>query len=203
MLSSVLGSLATATATTAFQGGYSGLIRTPTAEIAPAQKATIGYRYLAGTNKLVVNYGMDGNLELGLTGLSWLENEDSELALNAKLKLLAEDSRQPALAVGLIEEDLYLAVSQSLNYFGLRAHIGVGNGRFENIFGGITKTINPVSILTEDSWFQLPITTLIFEYDGADFNFGADFKMSSQLDLNLALNDFSELGAGVTFSNRF
>jgi len=195
-----------ALAATASMGGYSGLISIPTTDILSTNKATVGYQRVDNGDKVLFNYGVEDAIELGLTGY-WYEAgqiDESDLNLNAKLRFMNETSNQPAVALGLMGEDLYVVASQNLNYNGIRGHVGVGNGDLDGVFAGFSKTLNPVTISTSSqSQFQVPITTLMAEYAAQDFNIGARFKFNSKFNFNIALEDLSELSAGLSFNSRF
>jgi hypothetical protein len=197
-----------ASAMTASGGGFSGLINIPTADILSTNQATIGYQLIDNGDKVLLNYGIENNIEFGLTGY-WYDEErnngdDSDLFLNVKMRFMEENSNQPALAMGIVDEDLYITASKNLDYYDLRGHIGVGNGGFDGVFAGLSKTINPVSITADkgDS-FKMPVTTLMLDYVNQSLNVGAKFKINSQFNFNVALEDLSDLSAGVQFNNQF
>lgn len=195
----------TAAASTAFEGGFSGLIKTPTADVLPYSKATVGYHHTDRANLVLFNYGAYDNFELGLSNY-WYDDEvraDDDLFLNAKLQLLEENNSQPAVSMGLVDEDFYAVASANLDY-DLRGHVGLGNGDFDGLFAGISKTINPVTISTkEKNKLQMPVTTLMMEYIDQEFNVGAKFKLTSEFNFNLALEDLSDLSAGINFDTQF
>ncbi|MGM0470899.1 MAG: hypothetical protein ACQEQI_01250 [Bacillota bacterium] len=192
-------------AATAFEGGYSGLIKVPTADVLAPNRATIGYQHLDDSDLALFNYGVYDNFELGLSNY-WYDHsgKDDDLKLNAKVQLLAEDQNHPAVALGVMNEDLYVAASRDLNYRGLRGHIGIGDDKLDGLFVGVSKTINPVRISTKkDNGFQMPVTTLMVEYLDHDLNLGAKFKLNSQFDLNVAVEDMDDLSAGINFNTKF
>ncbi|MBM7622920.1 YjbH domain-containing protein [Sporohalobacter salinus] len=192
-------------AVTAFEGGFSGLIKTPTANVLPYNKAAVGYQHTDSANLASFNYGVYDSFELGLTNYWYDEDEveDDDLFLNAKLQLMQENNNQPAAAMGVVNEDFYGVVSQNLDY-GLRGHIGLGDGDFDGLFAGISKTLNPVTISSEGkNQTQIPVTTLMMEYIDEEFNAGARLKLTPQLNFNLALEDLSDLSAGINFETQF
>jgi acid phosphatase class B len=78
-----------ASAMTASGGGFSGLINIPTADILSTNQATIGYQLIDNGDKVLLNYGIENNIEFGLTGY-WYDEErnngdDSDLFLNVKM----------------------------------------------------------------------------------------------------------------------
>ncbi|SJZ47483.1 YjbH domain-containing protein [Selenihalanaerobacter shriftii] len=201
----VLGLGSSALALTATQNGFSGLVTIPTADIQQTGDLTLGYEVVENGDVMLLNYGVDDNIELGLTGY-WYDNnlQDDDVVLNAKMQFMEENKKQPALAMGLTDEDLYITASKNFNYYGLRGHIGIGNGRFDGIFAGLSKTLNPVSISdSKQNQFKMPVTTLMLEYNDHDLNAGAKFKLNSQFDFNVAVTDMSDLSAGINFNNSF
>ena len=63
--------------------------------------------------------------------------------------------------------------------------------------------LNPVSIVSSDRSFTVPVTTFIVEYDGRGLNTGVSLKFNQKLDAKLILSDFESLGLGISYSHRF
>lgn len=171
-----LGLLMTATATAAPSlQGSTGLINTQAADILQEGQFSLGLDHVnEGTVKNVV-VGVVPRVEMGVTDLHYTGQADKML-FNAKYSLLPEQLITPGLSVGVEDafnknqRTSYAAISKTLP-FGFRIHAGYGNGRYHGTFGGLEKTINPIGFLTGASTF--PATTLIAEYDGSSFNYGA------------------------------
>ncbi|MBU2698975.1 hypothetical protein Ga0466249_000054 [Sporomusaceae bacterium BoRhaA] len=164
---------ATATAAPSLQGS-TGLINTQTADILQEGQFTLGVDHVHEGTVQNVAVGVVPRVEVGVADLHYIGQADKML-FNAKYSLLSEQMLLPGLSVGVEDafnknqRTSYLAISKTLP-FGFRIHAGYGNGRYHGIFGGLEKTINPIGF-TGASTF--PATTLIAEYDGSAFNYGA------------------------------
>jgi len=106
-------------------------------------------------------------LEIGVAGFRY-DHQDNENYVNAKFSILSESVLNPGLTVGIegvanIRERSAYAVASKALPFGFRMHVSAGNGRFDGVFAGIEKNLNPISVLTGNNVF--PETTLIAEYD--------------------------------------
>lgn len=182
--------------------GSTGLINTPTADVLRAGQLSLGYYHLKDGGVGIFNTNIAPNLEIGLAGFRY-DGQQNRNVVNAKFGLVPETVLTPGVAVGV--EDIsntekrsaYVAASKALP-FGFRIHAGAGNGRFNGIFAGLEKTINPVSIITGNNAF--PATTLIAEYDGKNMNYGARMSIVPGLKLDAGWRK-NDSYIGISFTN--
>lgn len=195
--------MATATAAAAPSiNGSTGLINTPSADVLREGQFSLGYYNTREGGVGIFNTNIAPNLEIGVAGFRY-DNESNKNYLNAKFSIMPETVLSPGLAVGVEDaagetDRSYFAVASKGLPLGFRIHAGVGNGRYDGLFAGIEKTINPVSILTGNSTF--PATTLIAEYDGRDMNYGARMSIIPGLKLDAGWRH-DKTYVGVTFTN--
>lgn len=166
--------------------GSTGLINNPSADVLRQGEFSLGYYHLKEGGVGVFNANILPKLEMGVAGFRY-DGQDNKNYVNAKFSVVPETVFTPGLAVGA--EDLantdkrsFYAVASKALPFGFRIHAGTGNGRFDGMFAGIEKTINPVSIITGNNAF--PATTLIAEYDGKHMNYGARLSIVPGLKLD-------------------
>ncbi|GMB01308.1 YjbH domain-containing protein [Pelosinus sp. IPA-1] len=182
--------------------GSTGLINNPSADVLREGQVSLGYYHLKDGGVGIFNTNIAPNLELGVAGFRY-DGQQNKNLVNAKFALVPETVLSPGLAVGV--EDIgnnnkrssYAVASKALP-LGFRIHAGVGNGRFDGVFAGIEKTINPVSILTGNNAF--PATTLIAEYDGKNMNYGARMSIVPGLKLDAGWRNHDGY-VGISFTN--
>ncbi|MEG6585082.1 YjbH domain-containing protein [Dendrosporobacter sp. 1207_IL3150] len=195
--------MATATAAAAPSiNGSTGLISTPSADVLHEGQFSLGYYNLKEGGVGTFNTGIAKNFEIGVAGFRY-DGDQDQTYLNAKLGLLPETILSPGLAIGIEDvadktDRTYYAVASKGLPLGFRIHAGVGKGRYDGLFAGIEKTINPISVLTGDSAF--PATTLIAEYDGREMNYGARLSIVPGLKVDAGWRD-DRTYVGVTFTN--
>ena len=182
--------------------GPTGLINSPTADVLRPGQFSAGYYHLQDGGVGTFNTNVASNMELGITAFRY-DTLASKNYLNAKFALVPETVLAPGLAIGgedlagQDERSLYVVASKALP-FGFRIHAGTGNGRFNGMFAGIEKTINPISVLTGNNAF--PATTLIAEYDGKVMNYGARMSIIPGLKLDAGLRNHDGY-IGISFTN--
>jgi hypothetical protein len=182
--------------------GSTGLINTPTADVLREGQLSLGYYHLKDGGVGIFNTNIAPNLEVGVAGFRY-DGQQNKSVVNAKFGLVPETVLTPGLALGV--EDIgntdkrsaYVAASKALP-FGFRIHAGVGNGRFNGMFAGLEKTINPLSIITGNNAF--PATTLIAEYDGKNMNYGARMSIVPGLKLDAGWRNHDSY-IGISFTN--
>lgn len=182
--------------------GSTGLINTPSADVLRGGQISLGYYHLKDGGVGIFNTNIAPNLEIGVAGFRY-DGQQSKNFVNVKFGLMPETVLTPGVALGV--EDMgnadkrsaYVAASKTLP-FGFRIHAGVGNGRFNGMFAGLEKTINPVSILTGNNAF--PATSLIAEYDGKNMNYGARISILSGLKLDAGWRNHDSY-IGISFTN--
>jgi hypothetical protein len=171
--------------------GSTGLINTPSADVVREGEFSLGYYHLKDGGVGIFNTNLAPNVELGVAGFRY-DGQDNKNYVNAKFSLAPETVFTPGLAVGVEDigntdkRSVYAVASKALP-LGFRIHAGVGNGRFDGVFAGLEKTLNPVSVMTGNNAF--PATTLIAEYDGKYMNFGARMSIIPGLKLDAGWRD--------------
>lgn len=182
--------------------GSTGLINNPSADVLREGQVSLGYYHLKDGGVGIFNTNIAPNLELGVAGFRY-DGQQNKNLVNAKFALVPETVLSPGIAIGV--EDIgnnnkrssYAVASKALP-FGFRIHAGAGNGRFNGVFAGIEKTINPVSVLTGNNAF--PATTLIAEYDGKNMNYGARMSIVPGLKLDAGWRNHDGY-VGISFTN--
>lgn len=171
--------------------GSTGLINNPSSDVLREGEFSLGYYHLKDGGVGIFNTNILPKLEIGVAGFRY-DHQDNENYVNAKFSILSESVLNPGLAVGIEdiantrERSAYAVASKALP-FGFRMHVGAGNGRFDGVFAGIEKTLNPISVLTGNNVF--PATTLIAEYDGKHMNYGARMAIIPGLKLDAGWRD--------------
>ncbi len=154
-------------------------------------------------NVVYANAGLLPRLEIGVAREDFEEGE-AETLVNAKLGLLHPIPGKISLAVGMIDitdqidRSAYAVLSHTLGAGLLmrrgtvtspRLHVGIGGGRFDGLFGGLSATV--------DGRVQV-----LAEYDGDDVNLAATWPVATNLTGTVAvLNGLDDLGAGLALSS--
>ena len=182
--------------------GPTGLINSPTADVLRPGQLTLGYYHLKDGGVASFNTNVAPNLELGVAAFRY-DGQSNTNYINAKFAVMPETVLAPGLAIGVedisnnAERSVYAVASKAFP-FGFRIHAGAGGGRFNGVFAGIEKTINPISIMTGSSAF--PSTTLIAEYDGKTMNYGARMSIITGFKLDAGIRNHDGY-VGISFTN--
>ncbi len=180
--------------------GSTGMIYTPTADVLRDGHFSLAYHQLDDGNAYTVGYGMSNAWEISAATLDY-DGSGSDLYLNTKFSLLSENVARPGIALGMEDalderERTFYAVASKALPLGFRVHAGVGDGRFDGVFGGIEKTFNPLGV-TGSSIF--PATTLSAEYDGDEMIYGLRLAIVPGLKAHAAWRD-GDTYVGLTFT---
>lgn len=187
-------SIASAAASTT---GSTGLIDTPTADVVQPGHVSAGYYHLHEGNSASVGFGVFDNFEVSAARLNF-DKGDHTTVVNAKYALMQEGVVTPGLAVGIEdigdknERTTYAVVSKGLP-LGFRAHVGVGDGRYDGVFYGVEKSLVP------GLKGVFPSTSLIVEHDGHEMNYGIRMSIVPTVKVNAGWRD-DETYVGVTCS---
>lgn len=182
--------------------GSTGLINTPNADVLRGGQVSLGYYHLKDGGVGSFNTNLAPNLELGVAAFRY-DGQSNKNYLNAKFAVVPETVLTPGLAIGVENissgdnRSAYVVASKALP-LGFRMHVGTGNGRFNGVFAGIEKTINPISIITGNNAF--PATSLIAEYDGKNMNYGARMSIVPGLKLDAGVRNHDGY-VGISFTN--
>ena len=202
--------------------GPTGNILTPDTLTAPAKGFDIGYHFLSDTfgsdvDRSIVhgNIGLTPAIEVGL---SWVDDNhggsgDSDLSVNGKWRFLEETATGPALAVGVLDltsdafdnndPSFYFVVSKNLTAVAedvangqskpLRGTLGIGGGFYDGIFAAL-------------DWTLAPQLSVMAEYTQAGdnlFSGGVRWAATPEIRLDAALIDFTDFGAGISYTKGF
>jgi hypothetical protein len=189
--------------------GYTGLVVVPTADSLNQGEYNLGAMALnldagADSNVYLANMGLADSFELGFARFK-PEGGKGETLINAKYMFRGETERNPAMAVGVVDltdetdTSTYIVLSKRMGGQAKTAlgeitspmiHIGVGGGRLDGIFGGVSATLGERF-------------TLMAEYDSRDVNFGARLALTSEIRIHAALLDGEDVGTGISFNKLF
>ena len=166
--------------------GSTGMIRIPTADSLRLGQFSAGYYSWDNQSVAVAGVGLPWGLELSAAA-PWQSSRSEDWTVNAKFNLNQEALLYPAVSVEIEDIDgknrrsVYGVISKTLPY-GFRVHIGTGTGRFEGMFGGIEKVLNPTPIRRKHVGF--PVTSVLVELDGYKMNYGLRFRLAKGLRLD-------------------
>jgi hypothetical protein len=178
--------------------GDTGMINTPTADVLREGQVSLGYYNLHEGKTASLGFNATQNLEVSVAHTDF-DFSDKTTYVNAKYAIKSEGVLTPGIAIGV--EDIankddrtaYAVVSKGLP-FGFRAHVGIGNGRYDGVFYALEKNITPLGIKG-----IFPDTTLIVEHDGHDMNYGMRMSIVPGLKVNAGWRD-KETYVGVTYN---
>ncbi|HEX6971824.1 MAG TPA: hypothetical protein VF234_06365 [Limnochordia bacterium] len=190
------------------QNGSTGFLQIPTADVTGLGQMTVGLHLAAppedGSDPsegfATLSYGLASGIEVGVGTRAVSGGESFDAWPILKAQLVPETRDDPALAIGLEDDAIYGVVTKT-SAPGLRWAIGIGNGRFNALFGGVSVTLNPVNVSSAGR--PLPIVRLLAEYDGRDFNIGARLEAPPGLMFVVGITDVAGIerplfGASLT-----
>jgi len=187
--------------------GPTGLVTIPTAETLGLLRWNVGGANIwagSGPDESVVyaNIGLLPRLELGFSRLE-AEDAEAETVLNAKLRVVGMPGKI-TLAVGAfdltdqIDRSVYAVVSHDLGagilspkgqFTKPQLHFGVGGGRFDGIFGGISVTVGGKA-------------DVMAEYDSENLNLGVRWPLVPKVAVTAAaLDSFDDFSLGVALNS--
>lgn len=177
--------------------GVTGVIDIPTADILPQGRFNAAAYRLHDEDTYSLSMGIGQKLEAAV--MRRLPDEDGDFtALHLKYALRRESILTPGMAIGIDdalaerERSVYAVWSKGLP-FGIRAHLGIGDGRFDGVFGSLEKQI------VKGRLGRFPTTALLVENDGRDMNYGLRVSLSQQVKLQLGYRD-SDVYVGLSGS---
>ena len=178
--------------------GTTGMIDTPTADVLREGQVSLGYYKLHEGKTASIGFNAAKNLEVSVARTEF-DFADKTTYVNAKYAIKPEGVLTPGIAIGV--EDIggkddrtaYAVVSKGLP-LGFRAHVGIGNGRYDGMFCALEKNITPIGIKG-----VFPDTTLIIENDGHNMNYGMRMSIVPGLKVNAGWRD-KETYVGVTYN---
>ena len=184
--------------------GSTGMIRIPTADVLQIGHFAAGYYYWRDHGAAVAAVGLPAGIEVSAAA-PWYNGSSAQWNVNAKINLANESLLKPAILIGIEDlggqqqQSFYGVISKALP-FGIRVHLGVGNGRFSGAFGAIEKVLNPHSVRKKAVGF--PVTSIIVEMDGRKMNYGARMRLARGLRLDAGwLGREERIYLGLTYTN--
>lgn len=187
--------------------GATGLLFVPSAYLQRDRQLSA---HISGTSGLVgggILLGVRNQLEIGVAGVDE-EDGDSGVLANAKLGLLQETLKLPALSAGVIDgldtldqgADWYVVASKYvIGYFvqgltgqdiALKLHLGYGGGIYDNeLFAGA------------ELFLRGPLTG-IAEYAKGEVNLGGRYH-ARHWTATIALFDLDRVGGGIVYTTAF
>jgi len=188
--------------------GPTGLLAIPSADVVGMARFSVGLTATSveeGTDETILHgtVGLLPDLEVGFARYD-PEQGQSETILNGKLRLLGPLPGKVSVAAGVddlsdqLDRSVYVVASHTLGagvVTGLgpmalpQVHVGIGGGRFDGLFAGISTTLEQR-------------VSLLAEYDGDDLNLGARLPVAPQLEGTVAVvNGLDDIGLGLSFSS--
>ena len=189
--------------------GFTGLLNVPTADTLNRNEFNLAWFNIdvagGNQNEYVGNIGLRDGLELGVLR-SGVEHGEHETMINAKYRIQPETPKQAALAVGVldptdeVQSTVYVVASKMVasrakvfgdEVTGVRAHIGVGGGRFDGVFAGLSAVLGERLLLAA-------------EWDTNDVNLGARLNLGYGIRAHAAwFDELGHLGVGVSYNKMF
>jgi hypothetical protein len=188
--------------------GPTGLIAVPTAEalgMAEWNLGATGVQVDDGDDATILyaNVGLAAGLEAGVAREK-VEGAEAETLVNAKLRLVGPLPGKVSVAAGMmdvtdqVDRSGYVVLSHTLGA-GLvmrrgyvtspQVHVGVGSGRLDGLFGGLSTTVSGR-------------IGLMAEYDGENVNFGVRLPLAPKLEATAAaLDGTEEVAVGLSFAS--
>lgn len=171
------------------------LVLTPTADLVGKNGFISGDIIGSSYRKISGLYNISSSLALG--GTIKFNNHNTEPGILAKLILVEETNSQPAIGMGLHNEDLYVVASKDLG-LGFRGHFGLGNGSLGGLFVGFNKVLNPVSVSAASSP-SLPIINLKGEYLNSEVNFAVQMNLQDNMKVDIGFVNFDKIKIGLGY----
>ena len=192
-----LGLLMSALPATAVFGG-SELITIPTGDVLRNDNWEIGlHGYMDGPWIVDFRWGFAPGWELGIDAI-----EDHDIGLGLKYQILEETKEGPSLALGVNDlgrEDIspFISLSQRFHKSFIRWHLGLGGGRYDGIFLGLSTKLNTVHSSQQGN----PIS-LMAEIVDNELNLGVSIDFAPGWRLNIGGNN-DDILAGLTYKGSF
>ena len=178
--------------------GPTGILRTPNAEVQPPGVVRMGRTHASADldrsfpgsrSRSQLTLGALPRLEIGIAHFARFEED---LTYHAKLQLLPETRRWPAIAVGTMDERAAFGLEPTRfvaagKHFGrVRATVGYADGGLDGVFGGLEAAVTPR-------------LALLAEYDTEGLNYGLRAAPHPRLHIDLAQLD-GTLGGQVSYA---
>ena len=152
--------------------GTSGVINTPSAYVRRPGHLSIGYDLTKDDHNLRGNVALPLGLEVAGSRVD-PKHGDIYSTVSAKWNLIPETPVTPAVAIGgealgnQVDRRGYIVVSKALP-LGFRIHGGIGTDQYKHGFGALEKDIK----------VGTQAMTVMGEYDGSHFNYGASLPLA-------------------------
>ena len=203
--------------------GPTGLIITPNADVIGANRWAVGYHYIgedvawtniggpwhSGTinfNLPKANIGIGNAIEVGATGylvdFPW-DDSESKAIVNAKWRFLNDQKNQLRLAVGVMDIfdqvgiNWYVAATKGFGTNRTIADLTVGY-----MFGDDDSLLEN-SVFASVNWHALRCLDVMGEVTDNDFNYGLRYWPWKSVNVDVAILDGGNFGAGVAYTGKF
>lgn len=184
-------------------GGPSGGLRIPTSEVlGPGRLKLSVYEdeeSIARGSLLSVGYGVAQGVEVGL--VAPLEHE-GDLTPFGKVGFAPAWAPGTALAAGVSGSSPFVVASHYVGPADLTLHAGVGDNRYDGLFLGFEKVLNPVAVRRAGT-LGPPLVSLTVEYLREAVAAGVELEFAPALAASLGVETGGSVLAGVEFSTRF
>lgn len=178
------------------------LVNVPTADLTKDGRLVFGFQDIANRGEGEVSWGISPEVAAKLS-VTKLDGKAGKFDAGVKVQLLKESVDYPAVSFEIAGNSKYLVASKSLGVRAPRIHAGIGQGRVNGVFVGLSYVVNPVTISSGTKSWSVPVAMVMGEFDGKHLNAGIRLAFSPRFDLDLYLVDMEELGWGVKFNTQF
>ncbi|WP_346353590.1 hypothetical protein [Azotosporobacter soli] len=151
--------------------GDTGLLESPSADVLASGKGDLGIWQGDGWRRQSVAVGLPGGWEMA-HGWRFAQGQATQEESSVKLSLQPETVLTPGLAIGAESGGSLYGVASKFLPGGYRLHLGVGSGRFDGVFGGIEKVLNPPHFSKGKTSNSQPTLRAVADFDGHGLQYG-------------------------------
>jgi len=175
------------------------LIEGPTARIM-AGEGSVGANMIGSRGRIFGVFRIENFIELG-GQVRTHPNDDPELGVLLKTRIIREDGEIPDVAVGIQGRALYVVGSTTL-VDNLSIHFGLTDTAIGGIMLGMDYVVNPgeQQITREEGQLNMPQTRLMAEYLDESLNVGARMNLTPEVTAELGILNLDSVKAGVSFN---
>ncbi len=151
--------------------GGTGMLESPSADVLANGKGELGLFYGREWRRQSVAVGLPGGWEIA-HAWRFAEGQALQEENSVKLSLKPESVLTPGVAVGAESGGSLYGVASKFLPGGYRLHLGVGSGRFDGVFGGIEKVLNPPHFSKDKASNAQPTLRVVADFDGHGLQYG-------------------------------
>ena len=145
-------------------------------------------------------------LEIGGEVSSSGQYNETNFSPLAKVLIINEYNYGLDLASGIRDQDLYFTAAKTFDY-GIKGHLGLGNGNMGGLFVGVTKVLNTKDIQISERGSRqesvvssIPPIRVTAEYYNQSFNFGARANIDNTLIADFSILNLNEFKVGLSYN---